>query len=306
MRAVSSEIKPVKGVRKFDTAVPRRTLAAVPALPEAYLGHVIRRVELPKGIKLVALTFDLCEFAGEIAGYDGFILDYLRANNVKATVFAAGKWLMSHAERGRQLVADPLIEVANHGWAHRNTRLLGDKELEREIVAPQLAYESLREDLAGRQCVAELGTASQSIPSRMSLFRFPFGACNSEALARVHRHGLLAIQWDISTGDADPGQSAQAIAHRIVQSIRPGSIVLMHANGRGYHTARALPLAIPKLRAMGYRFVTVSELLAAGKPVLASMCYDARPGDIDRYDRLLPAARAPRGGSVGQQPTISR
>ena len=74
---------------------------------------------------------------------------------------------------------------------------------------------------------------------------------------------------------------------------RPGSIIIAHANGRGYHTAAALPLAIPKLKALGYEFVTVSELLAAGRPVVASTCYDSRPGDTDRYDRLLQVSRAP-------------
>ena len=50
-------------------------------------------VELPPGVKLVALTFDLCETDGSIAGYDGRIVDLLRAEDVKATFFAGGKWM---------------------------------------------------------------------------------------------------------------------------------------------------------------------------------------------------------------------
>jgi hypothetical protein len=43
----------------------------------------------------------------------------------------------------------------------------------------------------------------------------------------------------------------------------------------------------------------VSELLAAGRPVVASTCYDTRPGDTDRYDRLLQVSRAPaRSGTA--------
>jgi len=105
-------------------------------------------------------------------------------------------------------------------------------------------------------------------------------------------HGLLAVQWDVSTGDPDPRQSAQAIANAMIAHTRPGSIVLMHANGRGHNTAAALPLAIPKLKAQGYTFVTVSELLAAGTPVLTPTCYDSRPGDTDKYDRLFPVSGA--------------
>ncbi len=63
-------------------------------VPDALRG-AIRRVELPKGRKLVALTFDLCEQPGEIAGYDGAVIDYLRAKTIKATLFAGGKWMRS-------------------------------------------------------------------------------------------------------------------------------------------------------------------------------------------------------------------
>jgi peptidoglycan-N-acetylglucosamine deacetylase len=73
-----------------------------------------------------------------------------------------------------------------------------------------------------------------------------------------------------------------------VRNVRPGSIVIAHANGRGHHTAEALLVAIPKLKAMGFEFVTVSALIAAGRPVMSDTCYDSRPGDTDKYDFLVP------------------
>ncbi len=300
------ELKPLKGPRQFDLAIPRQPLTPASALPERYRGQAVRRVDLPAGKKLVALTFDLCEAGGEIAGYDAPIFDYLRTNRIKATMFSGGKWLVSHTDRARQLIADPLFEMASHGWAHRNVRLLPPKELDREILGPQHAYEALRADLGKSQCAAALPTAYTALPARMSLFRSPFGACNAAALLRVHDAGLLAIQWDVSTGDPDPGQSARAIAHAIVARTRPGSIILMHANGRGHNTAAALPLAIPKLKAQGYRFVTVSELLAAGTPVLAPSCYDSHPGDTDKYDRLLPLLRPRAETGHDLKPSVPR
>ncbi len=111
-------------------------------------------------------------------------------------------------------------------------------------------------------------------------------------MTAVNDAGLLAIQWDVSTGDPAPSQSAAAIVRAMTRNARPGSIIIGHANGRGWHTAEALPIAIPALKAQGYEFVTVSELLAAGKPVIAESCYDSKPGDTDRYDTLhLLAAR---------------
>jgi peptidoglycan/xylan/chitin deacetylase (PgdA/CDA1 family) len=148
-----------------------------------------------------------------------------------------------------------------------------------------------------------------SVPQRLRLYRFPFGACSPEALDAVAAEGLVAIQWDVSTGDPAPSQSAEAIAAAMLRSVRPGSIIIAHANGRGHHTAAALPLAIPKLRAAGFEFVTVSELLAAGRPVIAPTCYDARPGDTDRYDALFAARRepqraGPRGAGLDWTPRI--
>jgi hypothetical protein len=114
--------------------------------------------------------------------------------------------------------------------------------------------------------------------------------------------GLIPIQWDLATGDPSPSQSARAIAAAIVRGARPGSIVIMHANGRGYHTAEALALAIPALRAKGFEFATVSELIAAGQPVVTQTCYDAHPGDTDRYDFLF--SRKPAVSS-SWEPSIS-
>jgi peptidoglycan-N-acetylglucosamine deacetylase len=250
---------------------------------------VIRRVELPPGKKLVALTFDLCETAGETAGYDGAVIDYLRSHGIKATYFAGGQWMVSHKARSQQLMSDPLFEVGTHGWAHRNTRLLSGAQLRREILSPTVAYTAIRSELSQAQCAGMKQSAFSAIPERPTLFRFPFGACNAASLQSVADAGLMAIQWDLATGDPSPNQSARAIADAMIRNARPGSIIISHANGRGYHTAEALPIAIPALRAKGFEFVTISELIAAGKPVVTETCYDVHPGDTDKYD--LPFGR---------------
>lgn len=283
LAARPNEKAPRRGAPGHVQSVPKVKLQ--PFAPVA--GHLqgsIRRVSLPPGRKLIALTFDLCEQPGEIAGYDGAIVDYLRANNVRATFFAGGKWLLTHEERSQQLMADRRFEIASHGWEHRNVRGLSGQTLTSELIGPQAAFEAVRARLAKRQCVA--GGVLAGAPL-IRLYRFPYGACNPAALAAVAQNGLLAVQWDVSTGDPWPGQSATAIAAAVLRNTRPGSIVLMHANGRGHQTSKALPLVIPKLREKGYQFVTVSELLAAGRPEIAQTCYDSKPGDTDRYDRLF-------------------
>jgi peptidoglycan/xylan/chitin deacetylase (PgdA/CDA1 family) len=302
--------------------MPRRLAQSQwPRLPEYDRGQsaagatagVIRRVELPPGSrKLVALTFDFCEQPQEVAGYDGAIVDYLRANRVKATFFAGGKWMLSHSGRTQQLMTDPLFEIGTHGLAHRNTRLLSGPDLWREITAPSTAYQRVRGELAGAQCAIPHAAALASLPKGVRLFRFPFGSCNAAGLQAVAAAGLLAIQWDVSTGDPSPTQSARAIADALIRNVKPGSIVIAHANGRGHHTAAALPIAIPALRAKGFEFVTVGELLAAGRAVAADTCYDARPGDTDRYDALFARRIVPTSQATGEpraapfRPTLPR
>ena len=67
----------------------------------------IRRVDIPADERVVALTFDLCEEATAITGYDGAIIDYLRDHGIAATMFVGGKWMESHPDRAMQLMADP-------------------------------------------------------------------------------------------------------------------------------------------------------------------------------------------------------
>jgi peptidoglycan/xylan/chitin deacetylase (PgdA/CDA1 family) len=286
------------GRSALRTAPKRTPVAGQPLDPSRRLA--IRRVDLPPGVKLVALTFDLCEQPHEIAGYQGAIVDYLRAERVKATFFAGGKWMLTHRDRTQQLMADPLFEIGNHAWEHRNLRLLRGSALTSEIENTQVSYEQVREELGARQCLGFDGRrpAVQSSAARLSLFRFPFGACDDPSLAAVGEMGLKAIQWDVSSGDPWSGQTPERMTQGVLGSVKPGSIVLFHANGRGWHTSQAIRAIIPALKAKGYRFVTVTELLDSGKPVYSRTCYDSRPGDTDRYDVV---AQRLNGQSVRQK-----
>jgi peptidoglycan/xylan/chitin deacetylase (PgdA/CDA1 family) len=268
-----------------QTAIP----PAIAVPPE--LRGSIRSVDLHGGVRLIALTFDLCEENGYVFGYDGRIVDYLRAQGVKATFFAGGKWMESHPERTAQLIADPLFEVGAHGLRHRDMSQLGDEMLKEEIVLTDAAYARAKAALAGRQCL--VGEETPKTGARLTLLRFPYGSCNPKALAAAADAGQLAIQWDVVAGD--PGAvPAKAIANRILARAHPGAIVVAHANGRGIGTSAALAIVVPKLKEEGYSFVTVSELLAAGKPVIASACYLNAPGDL----RSIPRYVARKGGKA--------
>lgn len=284
------------GKRSSGTATRNPPFRTIPIHsnppPGAELQNSIRGVRPSSNAKVVALTFDLCEGMGEISGYDAQLVNYLRENRVRATFFAGGKWMRSHPEKAMQLMADPLFEVGNHSWSHGNFHLLDARGMEEQVLWTQTQYELIREELQARALSKGIDPSEmEKIPPVPALFRFPYGTCNAQALNLLATHGLAAIQWDVVTGDAARGQTPQAISGVILRQTKPGSIIVCHANGRGQGTAEALPLFIPKLRAQGYTFVTVSELLTYGPAVARSDCYELKPGDNFRYDRKSGAGK---------------
>jgi peptidoglycan-N-acetylglucosamine deacetylase len=272
----ASEKAPVHGAPGSRVAIATTTAAAS---QPASISGAIRRVDLPDGVKLVALTFDLCEADGEVAGYDGAIVDYLRRAQTKATFFAGGKWLVNHRERAGQLVSDPAFEIGNHTWSHWNLAVASGVKMQNQVNGVEAAYAQIS------HAIAAICPAWPGADERMQLFRFPYGSCSTESLAYVNRRGYRAIQWDVDSGDPVVGLGGASMARHILARVRPGSIILMHANGRGYHTAEALAIVVPRLRAEGYQFVRVSDLLAAGRPVVVPTCYSEQPGDTEVYDR---------------------
>lgn len=258
-------------------------------LPPEYRGS-IRSVDT-RGAPYIALTFDVCEQNNDHAGYDGEIVDYLRAEDVRATFFLGGKWMATHPDRAMQLIADPRFETGNHAWTHGNMRVIGREDPEavkNQILFTQAQYELLREKLlalAEARGVSEAERAS--VPAQLATFRYPYGTCSPASLEMANDFGLPAVQWSIVSGDPDRSQSAWDIAQQVLHQVHPGAIVVMHANGRGWNTAEALHILVPALRGQGYRFKTVSELLALGDPVVAETCYEVQPGDNDRCDQIF-------------------
>ncbi|MEO8667895.1 MAG: polysaccharide deacetylase family protein [Bauldia sp.] len=250
---------------------------AEPAAPiTGVRAGVIRRIDLPAGDKRIALTFDLCQTRGAVAGYDGAIIDILRAASVRATFFPAGRWLETHRTRAGQLAADPLFLLANHSFSHPDLHFASAAAVRQEILLTEAA-------LAATRVAANAACDEAAGAPPVRLFRFPYGSCAPEGAAAANAAGSVIIQWDVVSGDPD-GTSARVIERNVLSAVRPGSIVVMHANGRGTHTAEALRTIIPKLRGEGFSFATVAELLAAGRPVTNQACYINHPGDTVRYD----------------------
>lgn len=282
----AAQAKAERAIRQLaepDNAAPARTLPAapLPLLPEARRG-IIRRVQLPAGDKRIALTFDLCERTVHVTGYDARLVDALRAANAKATFFAGGKWLRSHPERGMQLMADPRFELGNHSWSHANMAVAPAEFRKQQLDWTSAQFELLRDELDRRLAARSLAPSGAG---PLKLFRLPYGRGGAEVSQFLNAQGVAVIQWDV-VGEGGSG-SAQARAQAIAEAVRPGSIVLLHANAMPRDTAEVVRRLLPLLARKGYATATVSELLAAGRPEVVESGYFTLPGDNNIYDDMF-------------------
>lgn len=282
---------------KFGKRVPPDRRPPVRLRPEHMLAPrpdkeigTIRRVNPSKGQKVISLTFDLCELTDQKAGYDYPVVEYLREQRIRATFFAGGKWMQSHPKRTLQLLADPLFEIGNHAWTHGNFGVMPVKGLEDQILWTQAQYELLRDELKKRAEVWGLGHRVDKIPPVPALFRLPYGRCRDESLKLLAQHGLKVVQWDVVAEETGPAASSAVLDAAVEAShwaIRPGSIVLFHANGATPRTFGILERLVPQLKQDGYQFVTVTELLTLGTPERTMDGYFVHPGDNRQYDKMF-------------------
>ena len=184
----------------------------------------------PRERKVVALTFD----DGPSEYTDDF-LGVLREKGVHGTFFEIGQEMPGREEVMRQILAEG-NELGDHTMNH--------------VEFP--GYDQI----AG---AASRITAYTHF--KPCLFRPPGGAVNSSVIAEAGSLGMRTINWDVDPRDWSlPG--TEAIYSTIVSHAKAGSIILMHDGGgpRG-ETLAALPRIIDTLRARGFGFATVSELL---------------------------------------------
>lgn len=195
---------------------------------------------VPTEKKIIALTFDISWGDKRTVP----ILDVLKEKKLqKATFFLSSPWSKIHPDIVKKIV-DSGYEIGNHGHKHENYTSLSDEEIRSQITTAH----SILTGLTGKD---------------PRLIRFPNGDFDKRVLHIATQLGYTAIQWDTDSLDwKNPG--TQTIIDRVVSRAHPGDIVLLHASDSSQQTHEALPVIIDKLRAQGYEFVTVSELLQQG------------------------------------------
>lgn len=196
----------------------------------------------PRSQPQVALTFDLCQVPSRPAGFDRRVIDILRCTGTPATFFVGGDWLRTHPKEGAELAANRNFELGDHSWSHPDLRKLDAAAIRTQVERTETLLK-------------------RSFGHTSRLFRLPFGTYDRRVLETLAASGMRVIQWDVVSGDPDPKVSAKRMIRGVLSGVHNGSIIIMHANGRGRHTTEALPEIIRQLRRRGFTPVTVSALL---------------------------------------------
>ncbi len=213
----------------------------------------------PRDKKQIALTFDaeMTDFmksqvlSGRVkSSYDKRIVDELRKTNTKATFFLTGMWIELYPDITKDLGNDSLFELGSHSFSDSSYfgYCYGLKQLPQTVAIEEIgATEKLLREKAG-------------IDNR--LFRFPGGCYSQQDVDLVKKANDIVVHWDVSGADGF-NNDANQIARNVVDNAQNGSIVVLHMNGEptAPKTADALPKIISALKAKGFEFVKVNELL---------------------------------------------
>jgi peptidoglycan-N-acetylglucosamine deacetylase len=202
------------------------------------IGEYFNRIETQETV--VAFTYD----DGPNPVYTDKLVNLLDKLGVKATFFAIGAEIAAHPQTIKQLIASG-HEVGNHSYSHQKMIWKTPKFITKEIN---------RTD----ELLRKLGVNHEI------LFRAPFGFKRLTLPYILNQQKKKNILWSLDPKDYQES-NPEIIANRILEQIQPGAIILLH-DGGGDRTATitATEIVVPKLQALGYKFLTVSELLKVG------------------------------------------
>jgi peptidoglycan/xylan/chitin deacetylase (PgdA/CDA1 family) len=185
---------------------------------------------------VIALTID----DGPVPGVTDRLLNVLRARGASATFFLVGERAEEHPELVHAIVDDG-HELGNHTWTESMTRRLDAEQT----------------DVSIRDTHQVLSDYAQVVWLR------PGSALHDDDVLAVAE----SLGYRLALGDTWPYDTFVTSTgfHQwyILNSVRPGSIVVLHnAHGRGARAAETLWGVLPRLQERGYEVVSLSQLVA--------------------------------------------
>ncbi len=167
------------------------------------------------------------------------LLDVLKAHRVRATFFVVGAQVKQHPDLARRMLAEG-HEVGNHTQDHQRLDTLEERHIRNEIAHCDLNFR-------------------RATGQRLTLLRPPGLRYNDDVLRVAGEMGCTLVAENVTAHDATP-VPPEFIVRRVLRRVENGSILLLHDDFPA--TAQALPRILTTLRERGYRFVTISEMLA--------------------------------------------
>ena len=200
--------------------------------------------------KTIAFTFDAC--GGKNAnGYDAELINFLKKEQIPATLFVTGKWIDANYSTFLQLSENPLFEIENHGFNHKPCSVDGESEY--GIHGTKDIPDAFDEIEANAEKI-------EKITGRRPTFYRSATAYTDEACAKIAKQlGITIISFDVLSGDAVPKTPKSIIVDGVLRHIKPGAIVIMHFNRPAWNTFESMQEIVPALRKAGYHFAKLQD-----------------------------------------------
>ena len=199
--------------------------------------------------KVIALTLDACgSTTGK--GVDAALMAFLVREQVPATLFINGRWIDANPDLFRQLAANPLFEIANHGIRHKPASTTGRSIY--GIDGTKSISEVVEEiELNARKIEAISGVRPKLYRSGTAYYDEIAVQISRELGHEVAGYSLL--------GDAGATWSAAQVKTALLKAL-PGDIALLHMNHPEAGTGAGIMAAVPELKKRGFKFVRMSDV----------------------------------------------
>ena len=204
-----------------------------------FFGEIIPRVNT--STKVVALTFD----DGPVPGGTDQILSILEQEQIHCTFFLTGAELEQNMEEGKKIAAAG-HELGNHTYSHVRMLLVTPSFVKQEIESTD-------------KLIRQAGYQGEI------LFRPPYGKKLFALPYYLSKNGRKTITWDVEPNSfPEIDSSSEKIVAYVLEKTQPGSIIILHVMySSRKESMKAVKGIVDGLKARGYSFKTVSELLAA-------------------------------------------
>ncbi|EMR06953.1 Bifunctional xylanase/deacetylase precursor [Bhargavaea cecembensis DSE10] len=189
--------------------------------------------------KVVALTFD--DWAGDRT--ISRVLEILEEYDIKSTFFLIGRGVETNPQLAR-LILEEGHEIASHTYSHQLVTEMTLQDLQKDLIrADEVIAEAIRETPSNYMRPAQ-------------------GKLDQDAAKKITAAGVdYILLYDVSSFDWNMNLEEQEVYHRVVDNVKPGSIITMHIQDES-HTISVLPKILDELKERGYEFKTIGELLS--------------------------------------------